>query len=88
MAFTPVLVGRINLGSRTMTHGTYVSAGGSTGGDIDTGLDWCENLILTSKGSSVVADDATLNENLPIAGSAVTIVTTANASGYWMAIGR
>lgn len=80
---SPVVVGNVK-----MSWGTYTSSGGGTGGDIDTGLDICDCLQLQPKGSSVVADMPAVNETLPgLAGSAVTIVTTANEVGTWFAIG-
>jgi hypothetical protein len=87
MAFTDAITGRDVWGSKAIVYGTYVSDGGSTGGDIDTGLHRCEFIKLTPKGSSVVASHPVVDETLPVAGSAVTIKTTANESGYWYALG-
>jgi hypothetical protein len=69
--------------------GKYVASGGDTGGNIDTGLHHVEMMMLTATGGSIVADAPTVNEDLAsaIAGSAVTIICTANSSGYWMAFG-
>ena len=77
----------ISVGSRRWAWGTYTSADGSTGGDIVTPLHTVENVQLTSSGSSVAADDPTVNETLPLASGTITIVTTANSTGYWLAIG-
>lgn len=87
MAFTATKVGESVWGNKRVTWGTLLSDSGSTGGDINTGLHVCEGMFLTAKGSSVVADALTVNETFPVAGSAVTIVTTANAAGYWYAFG-
>lgn len=86
MAFSSAIIVRTIAGNKKLHYGTFTS-GSTTGGDIDTGLNVCESISLTAKGSSVVADAVTLNETLPVAGNAVTIVTTSGADGYWMAIG-
>lgn len=75
------------IGRKKISYGTYTSSGGGTGGDIDTGLEVCENLQLQPKGSAVVANQPAVNEDMPIAGSAVTIVTTADEVGTWIALG-
>lgn len=88
MAFTSTVTKRGKIPGTSMIHfGTYASDGGSTGGDINTGLTRCEFIALTPAGASVDANAPTVNETLPVAGDAVTVVTTANATGTWMAIG-
>lgn len=87
MAFTDAITGRDNWGNEAVTFGTYVSTAGDTGGDIDTGLHRCTFIKLQPKGSSAATDHPVVNETLPVAGSAVTIVTVANEAGYWMAFG-
>lgn len=90
MAFTST-VERKNqvLGNLRVNVGTYTSDGGSTGGNINTGLARCDALILQPKGSSVTTNAPSVNETMPGAdGSAVTIVTDANEVGAWIAIGR
>lgn len=87
MAFTSAIVGRNFSGSKARTSGTFTNTGGSTGGDIDTGLRMCESIKLTHKGAAVVASAPVVNETLPVAGSAVTIVTVADTEGYWEAFG-
>lgn len=74
-------------GTKRRTSGTFTNADSSTGGDIDTGLEMCEKLILQHTGTAVVASAPVVNETLPVDGSAVTIVTVANASGIWIAEG-
>jgi hypothetical protein len=74
-------------GNKKVVYGTFASSGGATGGDIATGLQVVENIILQHTGSSVSADAPAINETLPCGGD-VTIVTTANTAGSWMAIGR
>ena len=87
MAFTYEVTERTQMGNKRVHYGTFTSAGGSTGGDIKTGLHSCEFIVLQQKGSAVVADAPVVNEDLPLNGGAVTIVTTANAVGYWRAEG-
>ena len=87
MAFSASKTGEDVCGSQRRTYGTYTNAGGTTGGDINTGLHQCTLLILIPGGSSVNTNAPVVNETLPVAGSAVTIVTDANATGYWEAWG-
>lgn len=87
MGFATAITGRLVAGNKMVTFGTYVSDGGSTGGNVDTGLHSCEFISLTQNKSAVIANDPVVNETLPVAGSAVTIVTDANEGGYFMAIG-
>jgi len=87
MAFVDAIVGRNFSGSKARTWGTYTNGGGDIGGDIDTGLRMCELIKLTPKGAAVNANAPVVNETLPIAGSAITIVTDDGADGYWDAIG-
>jgi hypothetical protein len=86
MAFSSTLSGKTVFGNKRVTWGSYNGAGVTTG-DLDTGLSVCENLQLTGAGSSVVADAPTVNETLPVAGSAVTLIFTSGTTGYWYAIG-
>lgn len=76
-----------SLGGMSISAGTFTNTSGSTGGDIDTGLGVVYVMILQPKGSSVVSNDAVVNETPPMAGNAVTIVTDADVDGVWIAIG-
>lgn len=87
MTFASAISGRTVIGNKRKHWGTYTNTAGGTGGDIDTGLVMCENINFTVKSSSAVTSVPGLNETLPIAGSAVTIVTASNEVGYWEAIG-
>lgn len=73
-------------GDKKMTYGTYTCESGDTGGDVDTGLKIVEQFFIQPTGGT--ASTSSVNETLPVAGSAVTIVTADNVSGNWMAIGR
>ncbi len=75
------------LGNKCMTWGTYTDAGAGAGGDINTHLHLCEILILQPKGSAVATNASVVNETLPVAGDAVTIVCDASQEGQWVAIG-
>ena len=86
MAFSSAITRQTIMGNKRVTEGTWTS-GSTTGGDIDTGLNVCEFITLQAKGSSVSADAPVVNETLPIAGSAITIVTTSSVDGYWRAEG-
>ena len=74
-------------GDLRVTGGTYLSAGGSTGGDIYTGLQKAEGILLQQKGSAVVASQAVVNETFPKV-DPITIVTAANGAGFWWAFGH
>lgn len=86
MAFTSTIYDRTIMGNKQVTFGTFTSDGGTTGGNINTGLLKCEHIQLTSY-AAAVGNDPVVDEDLPVDGSAVTIVTDANETGYWMAIG-
>ena len=73
-------------GDVRVTEGTFTSSGGATGGDIITGLQKVYLVIVQQKGSGVVASDAAINETFPC-NDPVTIVTAANVTGRWFALG-
>lgn len=85
MALTTAISYKTVFGNKRVNFGTFANASSTTGGDVNTGLRSCEMFFAIPGGSS--AQEIAVNETLPVAGSAVTIVTEANASGYWMAIG-
>lgn len=87
MAFTSTIQARTKSGNKRIHYGSF-DCTGVTGGNIDTGLTVCESIMLTHKGSAVEGAVAVVNETLPIAGDAITIVTTSGDAGYWMAIGH
>ena len=86
MAFTFTKDNESVAGDKRLTSGTYTSASASTGGDIYTGLQKVDGLILQQKSNAVVASQAVVNETFPKA-DPITIVTVANGTGYWMAWG-
>ena len=85
MAFSSAITGKSVFGNKVITYGTYTNSS-SSGGDIDTGLKLCESIHLQPGGGA--ASTSAVNETLPIDGSAVTIVTASNVSGYWFAFGQ
>ncbi|MCE5336821.1 MAG: hypothetical protein LLG06_19765 [Desulfobacteraceae bacterium] len=90
MAFTDTKLGETVMGNYRMTWGTFSSSDGDTGGDINTGLHKCELLIPVATGGSIVADSPTVSETIAaggVDGTAVTIITTANTAGLWIAFG-
>lgn len=89
MAFTSVRTPDHStvVGDKRWVYGTYTSDSGSTGGNIDTGLGICEFMRLQSGGSGVKTNNPVVNETMPVAGSAVTIVTDSNEVGQWEAYG-
>jgi len=88
MTFQSSITTQIDLGNKRAVIGTFTNGSGDTGGDIATGLITCEQIFLQYTGASAIADSPTLNETLPCPGNAVTIITTDNADGIWLAIGH
>jgi hypothetical protein len=87
MAFTSAITEQYCQGNKLVSIGTFTSAGGSTGGDIDTGMSMCEKIVLTVGGSAAATNAPVVNETLPLAGNAITIVSDADETGYWRAEG-
>lgn len=87
MTMSSAITSKTVFGNKRIHFGTFTNGASDTGGDIDTGLRSCEEIFLQVTGTAVAADACAVNETLPVAGSAVTIVTTANADGRFMAIG-
>ena len=72
---------------KLVVRGTFTNSDGGTGGEIVTGLNVVENFEIQESGSAVITDKSAVTETLPFVGSSVTVVTTANADGYWTAWG-
>jgi len=75
------------VGRKKVTMGTFTNTAGSTGGNITTGLTKVDSIKLQHTGAAAIADEPSANETFPFEGGAVTIVTTADADGIWMATG-
>ena len=87
MAFSSEVTRETVFGNVRIKWGTFTTSSTETGGDIETGLTRTHLLVVQQSGSSVTADAPVVNETFPLAGGDVTIVTTASADGYWLAIG-
>jgi hypothetical protein len=74
-------------GNKKVRKGTYTNTASGTGGDVDTGLTVCTDMVLIPGGATVNTNAPVVNETLPFAGSTITIVTDADATGYWEAEG-
>ena len=86
MAFGSAITVKTVFGNKRRNSGTF-DCSSVAGGDIDTGLRQCETLVLQHQGSAVQANAPVVNESLPVAGSAVTIVADSSSIGYWEATG-
>lgn len=87
MAFASAITEYGVRGNKKVRKGTYTNAGGDTGGNVDTGLTVCTDFVITPSGSAVQTNAPVVNETLPVAGNAITIVTDDGADGYWEAEG-
>ncbi len=93
MAFSATPLDKVpnKIGDRKITVGIWGNDSSSTGGDINTGLRVCENLTLQEQGTTVSTANPVVSANptdFPVDGSAVTIVTDADAKGWYIAYGR
>jgi len=88
MAFTSTITHKSVAGNVIITYGTYVNTESSTGGDINTNTDVCHFIKLQPTGASAQLLSPSADETFPCDGKAVTVVTNANESGTWMAIGE
>jgi len=88
MAFSFTRTNETVEGNLRFSYGTYTSTGGTAGGDIYTGLQKVDGMILQQKsiGAAVSASQAVINETFPRV-DPVTIVTIAAGVGYWAAWG-
>ena len=81
MAFTYTRAKGANSIGKTIQFGSYTNDSGSTGGSIVTGL----KSILSFQASS---GTSTPSVYYSASGGTVTITTTANQTGTWLAIGE
>lgn len=74
-------------GNKRVVYGKSVVSGGSSGGDVITGLTRVDAFTITMGGAS--QQGSSVNETLPLDSGTVTVVNeTANSTFYWMAIGQ
>lgn len=90
MAFTDAIIteGTTVFGNKKVVYGTFSNDSGSTGGEVETGLDRVDAFLMSHTGSSVVASAPVANETFPLGSGDVTIVTVADTAGVWIAIGK
>jgi len=88
MAFTSTIERKGRMGIHKFRIGTYTSTDSDEGGNIDTGMPVVYSMKLMPKTTAVLDDESTVYETMPCDGTAVTIVTTADETGYWFAIGK
>jgi len=87
MAFTVTILDRSVAGNKRVVTGLCVNDGGSTGGEITTGLNRVDHIQLQGKGSAVQSNAAVVDETFPLASGDVTVVTDADKSFYFRAEG-
>jgi len=87
MAFTFAKDNDGVLGDLRSCAGTFTNSGGGTGGDIYTGLQKVEGMVLRYMSDAAIATTAVVNETFPKA-DPITIVTAADKSGFWWAFGH
>ena len=89
-AFSSTVSENTVFGNKRIVIGTYSSADGlgTTGGDIETGLNRVDILVLQPHGSSVATNAPVTNETFPLESGDVTIVTDASQTGYFWAVGK
>lgn len=75
------------MGDKRYAYGTYTPSGGSTGGDITTGLSSVHFIVLQPSGSAARISQPAVTETLPKSSDGITVVTTADEAGYWYAVG-
>lgn len=90
MAFTYQILEQTIFGSKKLMFGSFANTDGSSGGNLDTGLTMAEIVLLQSAGTAELLElgaTAHVNADLPVNGRSVPIVTSANMSGCWVALG-
>lgn len=76
------------IGRLKYVDGTFTNTGGSTGGEVVVPLRRVRYFGLNKTGAAVDVSQYAVNETMPLEGNSVTIVTTADVSGVWFAIGE
>lgn len=88
MAFSSTITETTVFGNKRVAYGTFTNGVSDTGGDIETGLNRVDFIHLQVTGSAVDTNAPAVNETFPLASGNVTIVTTANTDGIWVAYGN
>ena len=88
-AFTSAVTAKGVMGSRKLRMGTFASSAGATGGDIETGLRFVNFIRLQGGGDTAYTGVPVIIDTLPRESDGdITIVTDANATGFWYAVGK
>jgi hypothetical protein len=91
--FTVDITKQTVMGDMRVIFGTFAAAGGSTGGELATGLTSLYHISLMPFGGAVVVGAAgSINETKPTSTvpttPTVTVVCTADTTGTWVAYGK
>ena len=87
ITITTTEIVKISLGNRAVRVGKSVLSGGSSSGDVITGLKYLDILFPIIKGAT--QQGISVNETFPLSNIDPTVVVeTANSTFYWIAIGR
>lgn len=76
------------LGTRKLVQGNVTNTGGSTGGEVSTGLRIVEQFHFQPTNTTTATIANSVNETFPLSGGDVTLVTAGDVDGIWFAIGR
>lgn len=98
MAFSFTITRRMEYGGIKEVYGTFTNTDSSTGGTVETGLRTIENFNIQYLKDAVVSDAPAVNASLTTVGNKkviettmtagnITIVTVADAVGFWCARG-
>lgn len=87
MVWSFTIIKKNIFGTKKVVYGSWTTTLATEGGDIATGLKRVESCVIWHSGAAVEGAAAVVNETFPLAGGAVTIVCTAQDTGYWLAVG-
>jgi len=86
MAIANTIIDRTVWGDKRVVYGKSVISGDTNTGDVATGLSKVEILLPVVKGAT--QKGFSVNEDFPLSGGDVTVVTESNnQTFYWLAIG-
>jgi len=87
MAIATTIQHKTVFGDMKVHYGKAVLSGGSSSGDVVTGLGHIDHMQVTPEGSA--EKGCAINETFPLAsGDATVVMESANLTFYWMAIGK
>jgi hypothetical protein len=85
MAFTAEVTQRLFMENKRLHIGTYASSGGSEGRTITVGMSKIDFLFMIPYGTAV-GNKGRVNGTFP-SDDGIVVVTDANESGIWVAVG-